>query len=71
MIRIILDGEESDFHVTTTLYGIDSSGERREFKYSVDNSIYWRNLPQIIVFDEFDNEILIDPEETEVTLWIS
>lgn len=69
-MEIFFDGNPTEYH-TNRLVGIDHEGKRIELKYTIDNSIQWRNLPTIIVFDAFDNEVLVDTAQTFVTLKIS
>jgi hypothetical protein len=63
-----IDNRLSEYHFGTELISLDVNGRHTVSTFhESDDVIDWINSPKIIVFDELDNEVIIDTQRVNIT----
>lgn len=66
-MRLMIENYNSDYYVNSNLSGLDETGAEVNFIFSMENFIHWVQLPIVVVFDEFDNEVQLSTNEIKIT----
>jgi len=67
---IKIDGVTTDLSISSPLKGFDSNGSEVEIPFKkgmIDSFTKWVYLEKVIVQDEFENDIILNTKETNIT----
>ncbi len=66
-MELVIDGLPSGYFIDRNLLGYNASNELIQSVFSFETFITWIQLPKIVVYDEFNQEIILFTNGLNIT----